>query len=103
MKKIKLYTTEDRMTLVLYAGLLEAEGFDVEVRNDLQGAMGGLPTDRCWPEIWVAERHQDAASRTLERIRAGADQAGGEPWDCSCGETMEPQFEVCWSCGAERP
>ena len=102
MKKIKLYTTEDRMTLSLYAGLLEAEGLEVEVRNDfLAGAMGGLPTDRCWPEIWVPERQQAAAERALERIRAG--EADGTVWTCSCGESIEPQFGQCWACGADRP
>ena len=25
-------------------------------------------------------------------------------WRCSrCGEDVEPQFEACWNCGAERP
>lgn len=48
------------------------------------------------------------ASHDLERaVALLQDELGERPqglWACGeCGETVEPDFDVCWMCGADRP
>lgn len=80
--------------------LLEAEGIETEVRNQmLSSAMGELPPAECQAELWVL-REQDA-SRAEEVLRRPA--ASGPDWNCeNCGESSGPQFTQCWKCGTVR-
>lgn len=64
----------------------------------LTGGIGELPINECWPEVWV---NNESDYRTAERLieTALAQNTGGEPWKCQCGEIIEGQFDTCWSCG----
>jgi hypothetical protein len=79
--------------------LLEAEGIETEVRNQmLSSAMGELPPAECQAELWV---RAEQAPRAEEILRRPAVQ--GPDWDCeTCGETSGAQFAQCWKCGALR-
>jgi putative signal transducing protein len=79
--------------------LLEAEGIETEVRNQmLSSAMGELPPAECQAELWVAD---DEAARAQEVLRRPA--PAGPDWTCAgCGEASGPQFTQCWKCGATR-
>jgi hypothetical protein len=81
--------------------LLEAEGIETEVRNQvLSSAMGELPPAECQAEVWVANDADEA--RAFEVLRRPA--PSGPQWTCaSCGETSGPQFTQCWNCSAFRP
>jgi Putative prokaryotic signal transducing protein len=86
-------------TAVYHAeNLLKAEGIETLVRNAiLSSAMGELPPAECQAELWVLNDRDEA--------RAGAilqGQVSGPEWQCSCGETLGPQFTQCWRCGAYR-
>ena len=86
--------------------VLEAAGIACLVRNRyLGGAIGELPINEAWPEIWVVDdRDQAAAERLIEAARAPAVEGGGDGWRCpGCGEAQEAQFSQCWRCGAEAP
>jgi hypothetical protein len=80
--------------------LLEAEGIETEVRNQmLSSAMGELPPAECQAELWV--RHDEDARRAAEVLRRPAPP--GPDWICAgCGERSGPQFTQCWRCGALR-
>jgi len=80
--------------------LLEAEGIETEVRNQmLSSAMGELPPAECQAELWVL-RGEDAA-RAEEVLRRPA--VSGPDWNCAnCGEISSAAFTHCWSCGAQR-
>jgi len=80
--------------------LLEAEGIEAEVRNQmLSSAMGELPPAECQAELWVI--HAKDAARAEEVLRRPA--ARGPDWNCEgCGESSGPQFTQCWNCGAVR-
>lgn len=80
--------------------LLEAEGIETEVRNQmLSSAMGELPPAECQVEVWVV-RDEDAA-RAFGVLRRPP--PSGPDWNCeSCGESSGPQFTQCWNCGAIR-
>ena len=80
--------------------LLEAEGIETEVRNQvLSSAMGELPPAECQAEVWVLN---DAdAARALDALRRPP--PSGPDWGCAgCGESSGPQFTHCWKCGALR-
>jgi hypothetical protein len=86
-----------------FAGALRAAGIECEVRNTmLSGALGEIPFLECAPQLWLRNPLDEARAReTIALLRR---PAAGEPWTCGgCGETLEPQFGQCWSCGAPRP
>ena len=80
--------------------LLEAEGIETEVRNQmLSSAMGELPPAECQAEVWVLQ-DKDAA-RAMDILRRPP--PAGPEWPCaSCGEMSAPQFTQCWKCGGLR-
>ena len=80
--------------------LLEAEGIETEVRNQmLSSAMGELPPAECQAEVWVL--NDEDVPRALAVLRRPA--PAGPAWTCAgCGEVSGPQFTQCWKCGAIR-
>jgi len=85
-----------------WVNLLAQARIPCELHNQyLQGALGEIPVDQCGPEVWIEHERDLEAARAL--IHEGA-PAGAPPWHCAgCGERLEPQFTVCWQCGAARP
>ena len=80
--------------------LLEAEGIETEVRNQvLSSAMGELPPAECQAEVWVMkDEYAPRAFGVLRRV-----PPAGPEWKCPhCGELSGPQFTQCWKCGADR-
>jgi len=80
--------------------LLEAEGIETEVRNQmLSSAMGELPPAECQAELWV---RAELVPRAEEILRRPA--ISGPDWNCVwCGEISGAQFAQCWKCSALRP
>ena len=80
--------------------LLEAEGIETEVRNQmLSSAMGELPPAECQAEVWVVDDADEA--RALGVL--GRPVPAGPDWSCeACGEKSGPQFTQCWKCGTLR-
>lgn len=91
----------------LVAGLLTSQGIPVEVQGEaLFSARGGVPvTPATLPSVWVLN-DEDVESALEILARRAASPAGitaNQPWKCSrCGQTIEPQFTECWSCGNPR-
>ena len=83
-----------------FRNLLEAEGIETEVRNQmLSSAMGELPPAECQAEVWVL--HDEDAARAFGVLRRPT--PFGPDWKCArCGEVSGPQFTQCWKCGANR-
>lgn len=82
--------------------LLEANGIDCHLRNmSLSGGIGELPVNECWPEVWVNDDSDfNIAIQLIETAQSIAEKH--ENWNCKCGESIEGQFDICWSCGFER-
>jgi hypothetical protein len=92
----------------LVQGLLEAKGIEAEVRGeDLFSVRGEVPFEESLASVWVVADHQEEEAEALVAayIRGESpDVLGALAWRCpSCNEQHEPQFTVCWKCGAERP
>lgn len=82
--------------------LLEEGGIASFVKNEyLQGGVGELPPNECWPELWVVEDGDEERAKGIieDALRPGADDG---PWRCAdCGEWIEPEFGACWRCAAD--
>ena len=100
----RVFTASDPVLSGLVRSVLEAAGIQCLLRNQyLTGALGELPVNECWPQVWVLS--DDDAPRALRLIAETLprDGATGASWTCpECGERLEPQFRQCWQCGARR-
>lgn len=97
-----LYQARDRIEAQLLKDFLAGYHIRVLVQGEyLSGAAGELPVIQ-FPQLWVLEERDYARARELIALFFERD-ADGEPWQCpTCGERMEPQFQVCWNCGFRR-
>jgi hypothetical protein len=99
----RVYSSDSAIMAGHVHSILEANDIDCHLRNmNLTGGIGELPINECWPEVWINDETDFAyATRLIENVLANAEKS--EDWQCSCGELIEGQFEVCWSCGTSRP
>lgn len=100
----KVYAAPDLLSVGNMRNLLRQAGIESFLRNQyLVGALGDLPVNECWPEIWVDDADEMRALAFLAEL----DREESKPrpaWLCpSCGERNEGQFSECWRCGAQRP
>ncbi|HIF52183.1 MAG TPA: DUF2007 domain-containing protein [Thiotrichaceae bacterium] len=98
----KVYSSDNFIMAGHVHSLLEANDIDCHLRNmDLTGAIGELPLNECWPEVWVNDEADfTSADRLIKAALSPAEK--NEAWQCQCGEPIEGQFEICWSCGSEK-
>lgn len=90
----------------LEAEILRAYLAEHGIRAQLLGAglwsgLGELPADN-WPRLMLDDDSQLAPARELLRRYEHRRHAGAS-WTCRCGESSPVHFEICWSCGHERP
>jgi putative signal transducing protein len=98
----KVYSSDNFIMAGHVHSLLEANDIDCHLRNmNLTGGIGELPINECWPEVWVNDESDfNSADQLIKSALSYAEQ--NEAWQCQCGESIEGQFEVCWSCGNEK-
>jgi hypothetical protein len=103
---VVVFSTFNSAEAHLVMGLLESRGIAAEVRDQLAGILGDLPTTpQNLPSVWVAERDAAVADAIVREFQ-GRRVENGEAWRCpGCGETIDAQFTACWRCGrsAEKP
>jgi hypothetical protein len=83
--------------------MLEAEGIRCWIKNEFLARMAGeIPFTECSLELHLLHAEDwPRAQPVLEAWRH--EDPRGAPWTCQgCGESLEGQFSVCWSCGASR-
>ena len=97
----KVYSSDNYIMAGHVHSLLEANNIDCHLRNmNLTGGIGELPLNECWPEVWVNDDSDFIYAETLINKALSSAEKKSD-WKCSCGELIEGQFEVCWSCGKE--
>lgn len=99
----KVYSAENLPMAGYVQGILESHEIECILKNqNLAGAMGELPPIECWPEVWVI--HDEDYRQAIQIVDSAFHPAENaeSSWVCKCGEIIEGQFSVCWSCGAER-
>ena len=98
----KVYSSDNFIMAGHVHSLLEANDIDCHLRNmNLTGGIGELPLNECWPEVWVNDESDFLSAEQLINT-ALSQEIKHEDWKCQCGEKIEGQFEVCWSCGKEK-
>lgn len=100
----RVYTSSDPVLAGLVLSVLESAGIRCLLRNQyLAGALGELPVNECWPQVWVVDEADAPRAARLIEAALPREAAAGEPWNCpTCAEHLEAQFAQCWRCGALR-
>ena len=101
----KVYESADGLMVGHIKNLLINDEIQFVIRNEyLANAVGGIPPNECWYEIWVTnERQYDDAKMIIKKALSN-DEASSPHWLCpGCGEEHESQFSACWKCGREKP
>lgn len=99
----RLYEAADAMEAQLCRDYLAERGIEVHVYGGmLQGGVGELPAD-VRPTLWIADPRQYELARELI-AEVLAPPPAQDPWRCrGCGETVDAELDLCWSCGRARP
>ena len=85
--------------------MLAINGIESRVTNESMSASLGFlagTTSSFSPSVMILESDAEAALAIKQEFLAGD---VGQPmtvseWTCSCGETVDEGFEVCWNCGS---
>ena len=96
-----VYTTQDLAELSHLKNVLETHGIECFIRGQhLLGAVGGLPVQECWPELWVEDDDQFLKARArLNTINLVTGKDFSD-WICNeCHEENPGCFSMCWHCG----
>ena len=110
-KLLVLATFDNSIDAHLFRNELESHGIPASVNNENTTALFGTtitgPSSAFWVEVLIMEAD---AERGLEiknewNSRREVDDAPSEipQWHCTCGETVDEGFAVCWNCGFEWP
>jgi len=101
----KVYSCQNLIELSPFKFALEAKGIKFLLKNEFsQGAVGELPLNESWPQIWVIEEQDfEAAQHICQQVEAELKQSE-QDWICShCQETNASSFEYCWQCQTLKP
>ena len=86
---------------------LENAGIRAAVVNEqsttLMGATWFGPTSAFWVEVLVFESDADRALLIKSNLFDDSIQTDIPEWTCSCGETVDSGFEICWACSTPYP
>jgi hypothetical protein len=105
-EELRLYRASSVPEAHLLSGLLEAEGIQAIVKNELlAGAIGELPMMSALPEVWLVRGKDEPRARTvLEAYRKRAGSKLGPDVVCpACGNENPSNFELCWKCRKPLP
>ncbi len=101
----KVYASQDRLMIGHLKNLLINEGLECVLKNDfLASAMGEVPLNECWLEIWIEKDSDFDKAKGLIESTFSVEPSAGPKWTCSgCGEEHGPQYTGCWNCGKDCP
>ncbi|MES9843951.1 MAG: DUF2007 domain-containing protein [Candidatus Sedimenticola sp. PURPLELP] len=96
----KLYEARDRIEAQMLRDYLADHHIESVVLGDyLSGAAGDLPAIQ-FPAVWVVEADDYPRGRQLIKQFHTLGRDVEDAWHCpECGETVDPQFNICWNCG----
>ena len=99
-----VYTTQDLAELSHLKNVLETHGIECFIRGQhLLGAVGGLPVQECWPELWVKDDEQFLKARARLNTMMIVNGKDSDDWICDeCHEENPSCFSMCWHCGKLR-
>ena len=98
---MKIYSAANPPEAHIVCELLKSHQIDCEVRGEgMFGLQGELPFgEDSEPYVWLYNQSKRYEALSLIKEFTFPTQSGKE-WICQqCGETIEPQFALCWQCG----
>ena len=103
-----VFEARDLREAGMVAAYLLDRGLSAEVRGGAFSAVRPELSNVKGLQPQVCVRVDSEEARARELVAAYLDllrkEPEGEPWVCpACGETLEPQFQSCWKCQAEKP
>jgi hypothetical protein len=97
-----VYTAADPLEAEILRSYLAEHGIAVQIFGaGLWSGRGELQAD-AWPRLMLEDATQADTARELLRRYEHRRHAAAS-WLCACGERSPVHFEICWSCGLERP
>lgn len=99
----RIYSEPNPIFIYQIKDLLEEKGMPVIIKNEhLSGGVGELPPTEVWPELWVVNNEDKSPAKRVVDHFLESIKSNPRDWKCSaCGEQIEGQFHICWSCGRE--
>lgn len=99
----RIYSEPTPLFIHQLKDLLEEKGIATIIKNEfLAGGVGELPPTEVWPELWVVDKQDKEPAKRIVSGFIQSTKINLQDWICSsCGEKIEGQFNICWSCGAE--
>jgi hypothetical protein len=93
----QIYTNELYVLAENSKNRLEAEGIEVQFRNEFSSA-AAVAGQSVWPELWVNDSDYEKA---LQILATSHDSEASSSWICShCKEKNPGNFSICWKCQA---
>ena len=96
----RVFTAATLLEAHLVQQMLEAEFIPAAVFNEnAHGAVGELPINEVWPEVWVKDDHHRSEARSIIERYETASSSEMCTTCAQCGESNPGNFELCWCCG----
>ena len=98
----KIFCCTSAIELAPFRSLLERHDIPYLVKNEYaMGALGEIPVNECWPQLWVLDDRLQSRARHLCLELETQIKSQSQDWVCSfCGESNADSFEICWHCEA---
>ena len=99
----RVYSEANPVFIYQLKDLLDEKGIKSIIKNELlSGGVGELPPIETWPELWVMNNDDKQPAKFIIDSFLQSIKADSKDWLCKqCGEKVEGQFNICWSCGAK--
>ncbi len=96
----KVFSCLNSIELAPYKNLLERHEIQVLVKNEFTGgALGEIPINESWPQLWVLHDNDEEKARALCLELEREAKRPQNDWSCQfCGEENASSFELCWHC-----
>lgn len=95
----RIYTAQNLPEAYLVRDLLTRSGVAVHVFNEhAMAAMGELALGSAYPQVWIAQEHQEQQARTIIADFENRPASTITKNCATCGELNPDEFEICWNC-----
>jgi len=98
----KIFSCSNNIELAPYRTILDEHKIPYLVKNEFAlGAVGEIPVNESWPQIWVIDESHETKARDLCLEAEANMKCSAKDWVCQfCGEDNAGSFEICWQCEA---
>lgn len=99
----RIYSEPNPLFIHQIKDLLAEKGIVTIIKNEfLSGGVGELPPTEVWPELWIVDKEDKVPAERIVDEFLQSTKSSPQNWTCkNCGQEIEGQFNICWSCGAE--